>query len=237
MGKDKSGDNLVVYVDQGEHCFSCGYHIDSPDSVANLKKKVTNRYGIKECGVVELPFDASEIIREDAMTWLLQYGMTIKEIIRFKMLWSEGLEYLIFPWFNQHELVFWQGRNFGPTGQKYDTRGDVHNNLSVIHCGPSITRTTGTVVVVEDFISAIKVSRHIDCMPMWGGKLNKINALRLSRYYKKLIVWGDYDKAQQNISLSNNYSQYFEKGSKCLLTIEDPKCYNDETIKELVNEN
>ena len=41
-GKDRSGDNLVVYPeDRGAHCFACGYHVHGAEGREGGERKVS----------------------------------------------------------------------------------------------------------------------------------------------------------------------------------------------------
>lgn len=237
LGKDKSGDNLILYSDGGKHCFSCNYHHSSP-TTEYLHKRLGTRTSSELCsnGGVQLPQDCISIpveisyLNRKVTTWCARYQITFAEFQRWNLCYSPSMEMLIFPWMEDGSPSFWIGRNFGTEGTKYHTVGNVYKSLCVFS---SDTGDHESVVAVEDWVSAIKVSRVVDAVCMFSSSLTKNNAMRLSKLYKNLIIWGDYDMAKQNMRHAKQYSSFFDK-SRCVITKKDPKEYHVDQISRQV---
>lgn len=124
----------------------------------------------------------------------------------------------------------YQGRYFGSgTYPKYITHGYVSSTYN-IHWHD---KNSKEIVVVEDFISAIKVSRVINCMPLFGSSIPSGRLKVLSQTFDSLIIWLDKDKQSDYPSLVNKGSTYFDK-CKCIFSDFDPKQYSTEEIKCLL---
>jgi len=91
------------------------------------------------------------------------------------------------------------------------------------------------VVITEDPLSAIKVSRQVDAIPCLGTNfpLHKINELR-NRGYQHVVVWLDSDKWREGREIADK-CKWIGMSATTLLTELDPKCYIDEQIKEYIS--
>ena len=237
MGKDRSGDNLILFADGGEHCYSCGYHYSSTSKEA-LSKRLDR--GDRDTGGsnglhvnhIDGRWPSDTItspaqIPRNVMKWLAKYGITHAEFQGWNLCYSPSLEMLIFPWMENDNVMFWIGRDFSDNPvSKYHTVGPVNKYTCVFQ---NESGKHDRVVAVEDFVSAIKVSRHADAMCYFSGNLRRNHAATLSKSYKHLIIWGDYDKAIDNIRLAKQYTTLFQT-SRCIVTKKDPKDYTDMEI-------
>src|SRR5438046_1689829 len=86
-GRDNRGDNLGIYADSSQHCFSCGYH-KSPRFSFPVVKETTN-------GSKSLPADFTREVPATAWKWLLQYGLSYRYWLPF-VGWSEKDSRLVF---------------------------------------------------------------------------------------------------------------------------------------------
>lgn len=125
----------------------------------------------------------------------------------------------------------YQGRYFG-TGDypKYITHGYVSTTYN-IHWKDPLDKT---IVLVEDFISAIKVSRVLNSMPLWGSSIPTERLRVLSRTFEKLVIWLDKDKQHEYPALTNKASLYFDS-CKCIFSSFDPKQYSTEEIRWMLS--
>lgn len=92
-----------------------------------------------------------------------------------------------------------------------------------------IDSVPGWVAVVEDILSAIKVSQIVESVALMGTSLNDDAAAELASRYHKLIILLDPGAEQQAIKIANKYRLYFNDVKICLLSA-DPK---DTPYKEL----
>ena len=234
-----SSDNLGVFSDGHKFCFGCGYYESGDASIANYRSK----YDTRKADVVNstLPPDFDYDIQKEGLTWLSKYGLLQKEVINHRIGWSkEGIYFknkeiqvnplLVFPIYGaEGQLLMWQGRNFGTVGPKYITRGakDIYHILGD-------TTKTDVLILTEDLISAIKVSRICPAMPLWGSYLSAGIAKTLSERFDKVILWLDKDKAQEAVKMASNLSYLFKEGCSGFRTERDPKEYLTTDILKMV---
>lgn len=238
-GRDRSGDNMGVYSDGHKFCFSCGYHVSSngvPLSEIEAKLKNNNKKENKY-NDLRLPSDFDSNIRPDALDWLRDYGIAGKEILHHHIGWSDQHERLIFPVFAEDgHLLLWQGRAFSTNSikPKYSTQGYAENVFAIVQPRDTTSEkapVSDTIVLVEDFVSAIKVGRQIDAMPLLGSNVSNQRLIRLGHLYKNLIIWLDSDKSTYAIKSSIRAGIVFDL-SRTIITPQDPKCYTDKEIQE-----
>lgn len=222
-----SVDNRGVWDDGSEWCFGC--HTYTPPKSQEVLKKYFSPKGIdKSYYAVTLPPDALEYLPGHAERWLKKYDLTKEEIAKLSPLYSFDRDLLIFPVYANNELLMWQGRYFGddPKHPKYLTKGA----KDVIHIIKS-DDNEGRVAVVEDIISAAKLSTVMDAAPLWGSHLSLKLATRLALSYKSLTIWLDYDKATNSVKYRQEFAPLFEE-TISIVTKLDPKEYSHDDIRK-----
>lgn len=238
-GRDRSGNNLGMYDDGSGHCWSCGYYVHA--TIGGRINALRGQPGKtlvtdKERSDTVLPEDSDIYIPAVARVWLGKYGITENDIIINKLLWSEYKKYLIFPYFDNHtNLVGWQGRYFGETKKhpKWVGHGDL---IKLYHILPSRPQHD-TIVLVEDIVSAIQVSKVQSCMPLFGSHIAPERAIRLSKMCSNVVIWLDPDKRRDSLRFKSRCETYGLR-AKVVFTDKDPKEYPTKKIMEiLTNEN
>ena len=104
---------------------------------------------------------------------------------------------------------------------KWDTHG---NSGDVFHILGDADRSRDIIVLVEDIVSAIKVSRYVPCMPLFGSEVIR-RLPRLARITKALLIWLDPDKTTYAIRAAGKAAFFFE-AVQTVLTAHDPKLEN-----------
>jgi len=161
---------------------------------------------------------------EEARNWPLQYGLTEEEICDVaSMGWSEFYGRVILPVFNEDgELVAWQGRRipgltdkskyeigWNKTKQKGDRSPTKYNTKAkegvtkserlcpIRYCGvgSSYSSPSTTLCIVEDTLSALKVSRLMDSLPLNGSSCKLRDLMHLKKY-DTIIIYLDNDNNQ-----------------------------------------
>lgn len=84
----------------------------------------------------------------------------------------------------------------------------VHREAPKLHYQPPLGR--GTVVIVEDMLSAIKLSRVIPTVCILGTHLSEECAVDLHRYYDTLILALDYDAVEKARKLKATWECIFD---------------------------
>lgn len=230
-GNDRSGNNLAEYSDSHFFCFRCGYYIPSSTTM-RIKHALSTTPIRSESNqpTLELPEDVSIATHGTGFVWLQQYGITTTEIICNRIMWSEERKLLCFPLLVNNEVVAWQARNFNPEKKyKYLTKGNVQDNYFLFGNG-------NTIVLVEDVVSAIKVSRHgVYGYSVLGSVISPKTIQRLTHISDNFLLWLDPDKQKEAIKYS---SQLRQMGYNCstILSDKDPKEHIDDYIKDKLNE-
>lgn len=134
---------------------------------------------------------------------------------------------MIFPVFDPFgNLTMYQARYFGsiPNLPKYWTMG----NRNVLHI---MGTCKTTIALSEDLISAIKLSRHVAAMPIFGSDISTEIAIQMHNRYTNLVIWLDKDKRKyahaRGLSL-----RYLFDSIRVIDSELDPKDYNDAELRK-----
>ena len=226
-GKDTKKDNLAIYSDGHEYCFSCHY-FKVGDKIKTIKQQL---YELSELSdIVVLPEDVSPHPNENALTWLYSFGFNYSDIVRNQILWSESYERLIFPIYDdKSELLAWQGRYFGTQDRpKWLSKGKIHELVYTKGSGSSL-------VLVEDIVSCLKLAKagvYSGCL--FGSYPSKIMLNRYKLVADKLVFWLDYDKKVESVKFKR-ICEMMGIPSSCIFTTLDPKEYSTNQIKGYIN--
>ena len=225
-----SRDNVGVYDDGSKFCFGCHWYKlpDSSVKLNELKDRINKHEPISTIGDIyaELPTDYTTEIPKGPLIWLLQY-ITQAEIDENFIGYSKAMERIIFPIYDKEfNLIMYTGRGAEGVLPKYYTVGQ---RTEVTHILSS-NSLSNRIVLVEDLLSAIKVSRICSAMPIFGSKIPLEYARKLSKVYERLVIWLDPDKRQESLKQAFKLESHFRSGVKVIFSKEDPKCYEDTDI-------
>ncbi len=223
-----SSNNLAVYVDN-EYCFGCKYikfYNYHPRRIENIKTTTDK--------IVSLPYDVVPIIPAVADEWLRKYKLSVSELIKHRVVWSEMRNLLIFPYFGPDNYLFgYQGRYFGndPKHPKWVGFGGFKRQNSYL-VGPDKTK----IVIVEDIISAIRLARKTSSSCLFGSFVDYSKYINIYNIYKpkEYIIWLDDDKKKESYLYSYNLNKLGIQ-SRVISTKLDPKCYSDSEIELILN--
>ena len=243
-GRDTRGDNLARYADGHGHCFACEYHewrdasgIAASGTMANAQELIEQARKQNE---LTLPGDAVENIDYTALTWLSKYEIEMNEVKKYGMLWSPSKKMLIFPFYanddepNQPKgrLLGWQARVFNPNyQQKYYKVGGFSDFFNVLNLHDSKGHD---IVIVEDFISAIKIARKYASIALLGSNLSTARMKQLNLFAEDLTFWLDEDKAEKAMSLAKTATMLGFR-ARYIITKHDPKEYDNQQIAETLD--
>jgi hypothetical protein len=217
-----SKDNKAVYADGSSFCFGCKAHTNRSIDI----RKVFNPQPPTKSQAKDYPWDAQEAMPIEPLKWLLQYDLSTYEREKFGIQWSPTRQMICWKIKNpEGTIIGWQGRNFSPTAKaKYTSHGEIHKDLCIL--GDTHTK----LVLVEDYISAIKVSKHLPCMPLFGCTISIESLQAIKDRFKGVIIWLDSDKLDNARKIALKASMLGLTG-QVLFTELDPKCYNTNDIK------
>ena len=213
-GADKNGDNLAVYADGHKWCYACGY-IQRGSAIEKLKKQ-------KQVGEAHAYwFIPSSYMDDVATKWLKKYHLTNEEIERW-WFWDES------GWLVFNGGAYQCARNMVGNSPKYLIRGTLKTNWI------TLGNTSGSsVVLVEDAVSALKVSRVTSCVPIHNAVISIELLSSLTGKFKKCIIWLDGDKRREVLKEAEKAKPFFDE-VEIVWTEKDPKCYTTTEIKGLL---
>lgn len=244
-----------VTYDNGYHCFSCGV-----SSIEN-EDKYCFKPRILQSNNVYLP---DTIIKDyskfpvEIMHWLYNYSLYKDDIKKYnimyvpydKFLTKSGLEFsgdsLIFPIINDDmEIVYYQ-RRFFPKKQIL-TVGN--RDCLFVTEQQKVNSFSDTIILVEDYISAIRVGQICPCICLFGTSLKQTQLNYILRHYSNVITWLDGDDPGQagahKISkrfvteFSMNTKSFSFKPRICqinnICTEKDPKEYTNTEIEGILS--
>lgn len=240
-----SKDNVGVWSDGQKFCFGgCGFIVSGYKgmSIEDIKKQLKyEEEKEKRNATVALPADYSLFIRSDAQGWLEKYGITKEEQFRYKFGWSEIYESLVLPAYDLGgNLLVCQRRYFGQGAfPKYHTKGYPESVVWTTRPRSADFRPeprdtyNGTIVIVEDVLSAVKIGRRNEATPLFGSNLSLGQIKRLSDRWEEVIFWLDFNKTKEAMKYRLKAAPYFN-AAWVVSTEKDPKDYSDSEISEFI---
>lgn len=195
-------------------------------------KKATGEQTITRASVF-LPYDITDELPTSALVWLRMYNVTQQEIQKYGLCWSPKYDRLVLPVRDENgKLVYWQGRYFGhdKCQPKYINTRSSRGNVWFDTGGDC-----KTVVLVEDILSAIAVSRtgEARAIALLGSFISDNLIVKLLSEDRQVCVWLDRDKWCESLAFTKRLN-VFGITAKTISTTKDPKCYKPVTIcKEL----
>ena len=94
-------------------------------------------------------------------------------------------------------------------------------------------RLNNTIVLVEDVISAIRVSKYLDCVHLGGTSINKSTEDLLNAYIN-VYIFLDGDEAGKNGAMKIRNKLKLNYNVRVIRAKKDPKCHTDEELKRIL---
>lgn len=211
LGKDRTGNNLARYTNGSAHCFSCRYW-EPPTGYIPKSEKA------KE--IVAPPNDLCSHFNGDNLRWLKKYLTDFEIMDHFK--YSPSMKRHVYKYAD-----YWEARSVDPAHVKDKCISHGVKPYNLLGKGD-------TIVVVEDIVSAIKVSRVARSLPLFGAYLSPDFMVRLVKERpKQIVIWLDEDKwdsAMQYAAKINTLAPI----ARAVKTRYDPKDHTDFGIKEVL---
>ena len=242
VGQDSRRDNLGVWKDGSKYCFKCGFYVGAGVglNIESLMQRVHKKKKDNDSPSIALPYDFTYDLPGIALEWIRKYGITDQEIQQNHFGWSNKYESLVLPVFDCFgNLLMYQNRFFGEGAKRYFTSGQPDLIYHVLGSGAH----NDSVVCVEDLLSAIKVSRVAQAMPLWGSTLSMQRLRTLGERlvhsglasptglpFTNLVIWLDKDKAGYAIKRAQAAKPFFDD-VRVIVTDLDPKQYSTEEIQ------
>jgi DNA primase len=165
-----------------------------------------------------------------ALMWLDKYGVTEQERIVNRIVYDLEKDLLVLPIYDGDRLVVTNCRYFGdnPDYPKYITKGWKSGHFKLFP-----KKDSNVFVLTEDYLSALKVGRVSNAIPLLGTHIPNTLILSLVSKRPTLCIWLDRDKAIDSIRLAGRARQFIPK-CVSIVTERDPKDYTTEEINEFV---
>jgi hypothetical protein len=213
-GQDTAGDNLAVYSDGHKYCYKCKYYLPG-DALHKLSTEA--RPEVKP----DSPPEPVEFSKE-TLEYLKQFGLTNEEIFQYLQGHPDGYAFVDSKFFLVRRLA---------KMPKVITRGEVVGNEPVFKC----VADSSPIVLCEDIISAIKISRVADSCALLKTHIHDIMLSKLSKWYDTCYIWLDPDMYTHMANeLLPRIQPYFVHTSIIMSKL-DPKYYSTQQIKEYLN--
>lgn len=225
-GCEKCGsrDNVGVYDDGSSWCFGC--HAYSPASSMAFVPTRDVREENGSDGEVLRGLLGRESLPERVVRYLNEYQLTVEDILHSGGGWNPSRSLLTFPYYDKEgTLVCVQGRNFGDRGPKYFNRGSTYQVVDLIG-----KHSPTSVVITEDKLSAIKVSKVTNAFPALGTQvqLHKLVWLK-AQGVQNLYLWLDRDKWKEGVEICDK-AKWLGLSTRAIYSELDPKSYSLEQI-------
>ena len=236
---------FATYTD-GYHCFTCGKKKSEKGAAYAFRPSLTINTELSVPEHTQIPCEFSP----NVLQWLYGYYVfddLIKEYgisyVKYAQYGRFDGESLLFPVFNNKELVFYQQRFF--PNKSFITRGDKTNILFIKK------HKTAHVVLVEDYLSAVRLGEHINTICLFGVHVGFDMSKLLQNIDMNISIWLDPDKAGQEASeeILNKLTKLLGYHSrhrafavreprtiKIITTEKQPKDYCNEELKQILGE-
>ena len=219
----------------GKHTFKRGTLLLRPE-------KVKSKFNPRNFADLHLLEAVPEIVAFSANK---KYTLTASELRREGVLWDSARSLMYFPTYDINGCLFGgMTKDFYHKQDKYPKWVTYFNKRTTkLHYPQSFVFDSHycNCVIVEDIISAIRLSRYMKAVAILGTELNDEQALELSTICDKLYVALDPDANDKAMKIKKRYNSLFAEGIKVALLDCDPKDYKDDeqlikTIIGLPNE-
>lgn len=234
-------DNVILF--RCNHCGrGGGYRLSAKQAVAGARRPAAGaraHKGVVHSGYPQcsLPVDFStqfETFAGEARVWLRQY-LREGEIRQWAIGYSPSLNRVILPIYREGKLKAYQARRLkdddGPKYISYGLHGEKY--LYCQHEEPA-----STLVVCEDYLSAVKCYRYADSVALLGIAMpDEVMDKVLKHDYDRVVVWLDHDNThvtKQERKLVRRLEMYVN--NVVYIKNTDPKKVSDEVLKGVLTD-
>lgn len=220
------------------HCFRCGFHGFIPHGfqrIADLMRRAKEFKEQSKDAELRLPSDYTLVVPPRARAWYLQYGISAELAQVYSIGYTEYLDRVVLPVYEDGELHAVQMRA-------------VEQSVKPKYLNPSSVPIQDVLfeseegqsewgVLVEDILSCIKVGQVISACSSLGTKMSDARTWKVSEKYKNCYVWYDSDIAGRT-GAKKAVARLELLGVNCynIRTEKDPKCYTRREIKQILKE-
>lgn len=240
--------SCFITYDDGFKCFSCGY----------ADRKGQEHYAFRDNDWIENTLKARYLPEHttnpvefslNVLSWLYSYYMYNEDIklagIAYCPPQNGRQESLLFPVLRGDGGMEFQRRYF-PSKQFYSS-SELTQHLFLLEPNES-----EVLILCEDYISTIRVGRHIPTLCLFGTSLKETQLRYIIKNYKQIALWLDPDEPGKNAAqtIKNKLTEVFRKqlikfpfSCNFSITIKviksklQPKEYSPNELKNIINTN
>lgn len=240
-------DSMIVELKEdgsaNAHCFRCnrsGFH--GGDRYFKSPRKTPEAKSTRHSSTFgkNLPGDSHQEwsgFPRDVKEWLLKGGVTTP--LTFGVWWSDSQEKL---WIevrqyskvtSGHKVAGYVVRGFNP--KFYRTATNDPSNFFGYYVAPPSVINNKKIVIVEDVVSALRVSQVVDCIAIMGVHPSPAAIQHiLSNGYRKAFVWLDGDNPTVKMKAREIAARLPFVSTTVVDTGKDPKYYSAKEITEIL---
>ncbi len=240
----KDVSQVISHTEKGysTYCFRCGDGSRKfvSHGTRSLKDMIKHRKELNEYmatqGELELPYDFDTDIPDYGRVWLLKGGVGSALIEHYGFGWSECMNRVVLPVYEDGELTAVQSRSvWDAMKPKYLNKKGSSNCMFWHDPEVQLDRITDELVITEDILSTVRVGRLNDCVSTLGTSLSDRMATQLLENYSNFAVWYDGDEAGVRGARKACKALMMQGGVvRVIRTKLDPKEYNNEEISTIL---
>lgn len=211
-----SRDNKAVYDDGSTWCWGCKHYGPPKHIVISEEKEEENE-------ILAYPNQLSKPLAKRNETWLRAYGLNDSDLSHFFV--DELTRRHVFLHYEAGKLTYYEARSVTDEKPKCLSKGVKPIHIFTNESYPN------TLVLTEDVVSALRVSRCAPAGSLFGSALSE-HQLSYLNGYDNLVIWLDYDKTDVALEWVDSLTLL---GYNVALVIEDrgdPKDLTDKDIRD-----
>ncbi len=223
------------------HCFNCNKSGFKPRADLSPKELI-NRFNslsvipFKSSNVskVRLPFDYTTSIPKEGLQWFYKYGIMDDDIKRFGFGYSSKYNRVILPIFENEELIYYQARTLEKPSKDNPKYINVRQSGAKNVWFKAFFSDTKNLVVVEDILSACKISKVENVVSLLGSYIPDSFIKEVCQKFDKIYLWLDRDKLKESLKYAQKLRVLLNKQVVVIVKERDPKEYSTDEIKEIL---
>lgn len=223
------------YADYGDHtyCHSCTMRVEKEVEEENSYFAVMEDIPVES--EIVLPATMNTEFSPSAKKWLLKAGITA-EMVRESGIGFVASEYVgdqlvanrvILPIRREDKIIGYTARSVDEANYpKY-----LHFGKKDMQWKQHPTAAHKAVVLVEDYLSGLRVGKFMDVATLFGTSIKERNILTLCRTYDTIILWLDPDEAGKRAAEKLMKQLTLYANVAIIISKADPKCLFDSEIQ------
>ncbi len=212
----------LAQYENSTYCFSCSTYNRIKSLIISESKEENVYFHVESVITSLLPIKAEE--------WLKKYCITNRLIEKFNIGWEQCLQRIHVPYIvDKQELFSWNRSINQDVKNKWLFQGDKN-----IPFWLQSDHDSSKLVIVEDVLSAIRVSDYCDVLALGGTNFNKEMFLNVFKQYKTLVTFFDGDEAGKSCTQRFNKRFKLLYNIKNIQTKQDPKNYDPKALEDVL---